>query len=318
MRIALHQVDGKWPNLALMKLSAYHKSQGDHVEWFYPMSGQYDAVYASKIFQFTPDCPYLPENTTRGGTGYDLTTKLPDEVERMFPDYSIYPEWNVAIGFTTRGCIRNCAFCVVRRKEGYLRVVGDIHSFWNGQKKIILLDNNLTAAPMDHFRLILSQLIESKCEVDFSQGLDIRLLNEEHAALLSKIHVGKSGHIHFAWDHIDDEEAVRKGVALLAKYMPLRRIIFYVLIGFDSTPEEDLHRVEVLRDLGVGPFVMAFNKKDPYQKKFARYVNRKPIFKTATWEQYQTGTTVPDDLAIFEELRPFRERANKCIDGVIE
>ena len=264
MRIGLVQVDGKWVNVALMKLSSWHKSQGDQVEWFYPLSGKYDRVYASKIFDFTPDCPYLPEGTIRGGSGYgNYEITLTPEQEKAFPDYSLYPEWNAAIGFTTRGCVRRCPFCIVPIKEGRLRVVGDIYDFWNGQRKIVLLDNNLTAAPMEHFRLILNQIIENNLQPDFSQGLDIRLLNEEQAYLLSKIRIGRNGHIHFAWDNINDEEAVRKGIALLAKYMPLRRIMFYVLIGYNSTPEEDLYRVETLRGLGVGPFVMPYNKKDP-------------------------------------------------------
>lgn len=292
MRVALHQVDGKWPNLALMKLSAWHKAQGHRVEWYGPIFGPYDRVYASKIFDFTPDDPYLPKGTIRGGSGYDLTTNLPDEVESMFPDYSLYGVTDTAIGFTTRGCVRQCPFCIVPKKEGLLRVVGDLTLFWRDQPKVILLDNNLTAAPMDHFRRVLGQIIDNNLQADFSQGLDIRLLNEEHAALLSKVRVGKSGHHHFAWDNPEDEEAVRRGVALLAKYMPLRRIIFYVLVGFNTTQEEDEHRVYVLRDLGVQPFVMPYNKKDSYQRRFARYVNRKPIFMTTPrFEQYQVGNT---------------------------
>lgn len=292
MRVALHQVDGKWPNLALMKLSAYHKAQGHRVEWYSPLFGPYDRVYASKIFDFTPDDPYLPKGTIRGGSGYDLTTNLPDEVESMFPDYSLYGVTDTAIGFTTRGCVRQCPFCIVPKKEGLLRVVGDLTLFWRDQPKVILLDNNLTAAPMDHFRRVLGQIIDNNLQADFSQGWDIRLLNEEHAALLSKVRVGRSGHHHFAWDNPGDEEAVRRGVALLAKYMPLRRIIFYVLVGFNTTQEEDEHRVYVLRDLGVQPFVMPYNKKDSYQRRFARYVNRKPIFMTTPrFEQYQVGNT---------------------------
>lgn len=297
MRVGLMQVDGKWPNLVLMKLSAWHKAQDHKVEWFGPIHGPYDRVYASKIFDFTPDCPYLPEGTVKGGSGYDLTTELPPEVEAMFPDYSIYGVTDTAIGFTTRGCVRNCPFCIVPKKEGRLRVVGDLHSFWRPpMKKVILLDNNLTAAPMEHFRLVLNQIIENNLQPDFSQGWDIRLLNEEHAALLSKVRVGRSGHHHFAWDNPGDEEAVRRGVALLAKYMPLRRIIFYVLVGFNTTQEEDEHRVYVLRDLGVQPFVMPYNRKDPYQRRFARYVNRKPIFMTTPrFEQYQAAERSDDE-----------------------
>jgi hypothetical protein len=287
VKVGLAQVDGKWPNLALMKLSAWHKARGDQVEWFSPLFGRYDLVYASKTFRFTPDSSYLPRDAILGGTGYDLVTSLPPKIESCFPDYSIYPEWDTAIGFTTRGCIRHCPFCVVPVKEGAIRVTGDIHSFWSGQKRIILLDNNLTAAPMDHFRLILNQLIESKAEVDINQGLDIRLLTEDHAALLAQVHPGKSGHIHFAWDNPADEIAVRRGIGILAKHLPLRRIIFYVLIGFNTTPEEDLCRVEILRLLGVDPFVMPYDKRDLYQRQFARWVNHKAIFKTVPWGDYR-------------------------------
>jgi hypothetical protein len=291
--VGLLQVDGKWPDLALMKLSAYHKALGDEVELFspLPMSGVYDLVYASKIFRFTPDNPYLPPNAIKGGTGYDLTTCLPDKIESCFPDYSLYPKEfpnaDAAIGFTTRGCVRHCPFCVVPEKEGLIRVVGDLLSFWAGQKRVILLDNNLTAAPMEHFRHVVNQLVEAEVYAEFSQGLDIRLLSDEHAALLSKILVGKSGHIHFAWDNPADEPAVRRGVGLLAKHMPLRRIIFYVLIGFNTTRAEDEHRAYALRDLGVMPFAMAFNKRDRYQMDFARYVNRKQLFMAVpTFAEY--------------------------------
>jgi radical SAM superfamily enzyme YgiQ (UPF0313 family) len=131
VRIGLCQVDGKWPNLALMRLSTWHKKQGDTVERFMPLS-EYDRVYASKIFDLTPDSEYLPGDALRGGTGYDLTAQLLPEVEACRPDYSLYPEWTAAIGFTTRGCVRACPFCVVPRKEGHIRVVGDLYSFWGG------------------------------------------------------------------------------------------------------------------------------------------------------------------------------------------
>lgn len=111
-RIGLFQVDGKWANLALMKLSAWHKARGDSVEMFFALKGGYDKVYASKVFDFTADSPYVPESAIKGGTGYDLTTCLPDEVESIFPDYNLYPWWDAAIGFTTRGCIRHCPFCL--------------------------------------------------------------------------------------------------------------------------------------------------------------------------------------------------------------
>lgn len=124
MIIALHDSEmdhfgkgtDKFPNYALMKISAYHKAKGDTVEWFQPLF-QYDKVYSSKVFEWTPENPYLPEDTIKGGTGYGLYNELPEEIDRMFPDYSIYPECDYAIGFITRGCIRNCRWCVVPKKK---------------------------------------------------------------------------------------------------------------------------------------------------------------------------------------------------------
>lgn len=286
MRVGLAQVDGKWPNLALMRLSTWHKQQGDEVELFTPLR-QYDRVYASKVFDFTPDSHYLPAGTTKGGTGYSLTDTLPDDIEACFPDYSLYGNPDYAMGFTTRGCVRSCPFCVISRKEGHLRVVGDLYSFWSGQKEVVLLDNNLTAAPIEHFTTVIKQIWTNGLRVDFSQGLDLRLLTDEHAALLAGVHLRKQ--IHFAWDNPADEVAVRRGLSIVAAHMPLSRVMVYVLIGFNTTNEQDLHRVEVLRGLGVDPFVMPFNKRDRYQRNFARWVNHKAIFKSVPWAEYKAS-----------------------------
>ena len=283
MKVGLCQVDGKMPNLALMKLSAWHKAQGNEVAWFSPLE-VFDRVYASKVFDFTADNAYLSPSAIRGGTGYDLTTNLPPEVEAMCPDYTLYPKMDYALGFTTRGCVRRCPFCVVPRKEGALRVVGDLDTFWAGQRQVVLLDNNLTAAPMEHWRRIVGQLTSRRLVADFTQGLDARLLTEEHAADLARIRTAKR--IHFAWDSPADEPAVRRAVELLRRRLPLGRLTFYVLIGFDTTPAEDLYRVETLRGLGVDSFVMPYQKADTYQAAFARWVNRKAIFKTVPWERY--------------------------------
>ncbi len=288
LKIGLVQVDGKWPNLALMKLSSWHKQRGDSVEWFSPLFGGYDGVYASKIFTFTPDNHYLPKDVVKGGTGYDLLTELPDEAERCFPDYSLYPAWNAAIGFTTRGCIRQCAFCVVPQKEGNLRVICDLTGFWSGQRKVVLLDNNLTAAPWDHFEMVMRQIIAHRLFVDFSQGLDIRLLTDEHAELLANVHLAKQ--IHFAWDDPQDEDAVKRGIRVLTRHMSLRRVMFYVLIGFNTTEDEDLYRVETLRQLRVDSFVMPFDRSDPYEQAFARWVNHKAVFNSVSWESYWKST----------------------------
>jgi len=282
MRIGLAQVDGKWANLALMRLSAYHKAQGHQVEWYNPMM-PYDRIYASKIWTFTPDDLYLPAETERGGTGYDITKKLPSDVEDCFPDYSLYPGIDYAIGFTTRGCIRSCPFCVVPHKEGGLQIVGDLYDFWGGQPKVILLDNNLTAAPMEHFEKIIRQLAKERVLVDFSQGLDIRLISDDHARLLKTVRLKR---VHFAWDSMGYEDAVRRGIKILTRYLHPDKITFYVLVGFNTSPAEDMYRIKVLRSLSVNPFVMPYERGDLYQRTLARWCNHKAIFKTVSWADY--------------------------------
>lgn len=284
MKIGIASIDSKIPNLALMKISAYHKSWGDRVELFNPLFSPYDLVYASKVFTDKPDDLYLPDNTIKGGSGYDLKSVLPTEIESIYPDYSLF-NCEYAIGFTSRGCIRNCPWCIVPEKEGKIMTVSDIYQFWNGQSHLKILDNNLTALP-GHFEKILNQLIKEKIYVDFSQGLDIRLLTSEMAKLLSVVRIWKQ--IHFAWDSLSYEQAVRRGIQILKSFgMYRNKVMFYVLIGFDTTPEEDLYRVEVLRGLNISPFVMPFNRKDKYQRNFARWVNHKAIFNSVKWEEYK-------------------------------
>lgn len=284
MKIGLAQVDGKWPNLALMKLSAWHKKQGDTVGWFSPLEG-WDSVLASKIFAFTPDDPYLPPDTIKGGTGYDIKSELSPAEERCRPDYSLYPSFDSAMGFTTRGCIRKCPFCLVPEKEGNLQIVAQLGDFLDSRKKVVLLDNNLTAAPWYHFEGVLKDLIRFKIKVDFSQGLDIRIIRDDHAQLLAKVKLLKQ--IHFAWDSLSMEQAVRKGIKTLSRHMPLSQLMFYVLIGYNTSPEEDLYRIEILRGLKVDPFVMPYDRSNQYQKRFARWVNHKAIFKSVAWADYR-------------------------------
>jgi len=288
VNIGIVAVDSKIPNLALMKLAAWHKAQGDSVKLYEPLFDKPDRLYASKVFDFTSDYAYFPDGVelVRGGTGYDLTAELPAEAEAMFPDYELFG-CDYAIGFTTRGCIRLCPFCVVPRKEGMIRAVGDIHDFWRGQEQLMLLDNNLTALP-ERFELVVGQLIKERVKVDFSQGLDIRLLTLEMARQLAQVRLWKR--IHFAWDDAGIERSVRLGIEILKQGgVSLHDVTFYVLIGYNSTPEEDLHRVETLRALNVNPFVMPFDKQDRYQRRFARWVNHKAIFKTVPWEAYRAS-----------------------------
>jgi len=282
MRIGLINVDSKISNLALMKLSSWHKSKGDAVEFFNALQ-KYDRVYASKIFDFTSDFKYLPNcEIVNGGSGYDLQTKLPDEIEHTYPDYSLYG-CDYAMGFVTRGCIRNCPFCIVPKKEGKIYEAADLNEFLKGQDRLMLLDNNLTAAPKVFEKTVI-KLIELHIRVDFSQGLDARLIDDSKARLLSKVRLWKQ--IHLAWDNMKDEKEVMRGLEILLKYNSPTRLMIYVLIGFDSSPEEDLYRIERLREMQLDPFVMPFNRRDPYQRDFARWVNHKAIFKSVSWNEY--------------------------------
>ena len=285
MRVAIAQVDGKWPNLALAKLAAWHKAQGDTVEWFDPLFGA-DRVYASKVFTDTLDDPYLPENAVRGGSGYDLTTVLPDDVEATKPDWSLWPWWRKDMGFSTRGCVRHCPVCIVPQKEGRLRVVADFGDLTTGRSDLILLDNNLTAAPPEQFRSVCRDATAAGVRLDFSQGLDARLLTDWHAMILRRTRTVKT--IHFAFDHMRDEAAVRAAVATMQRAgWPASRLMFYVLIGYDSTPAEDMERVEIVRSLGADPFVMRYDGSDPYQRRFARWVNNMAAFNAMTWDEWQ-------------------------------
>lgn len=254
MKVGIIQVDGKMANLALMKISSWHKKRGDIVKWYEPLFdfGCCDLVYASKVFSFTPDYHYLPKNAVCGGSGISLDTVLPPEIEDCVPDYSLYPTCDYALGFTTRGCTRQCPFCIVPKKEGDLRAVGDLYSFWTGQNKVVLLDNNLTTAPWDHYERLMTQLVKEKVLVDFTQGFDIRLLSADHARLMSRVRPLKQ--FRFAWDDPKDEETVRRGINILRKCrIPMKKVMFYVLVGFNTTHEEDMHRVMTLRGLGELP-----------------------------------------------------------------
>jgi len=295
VRVGICQVDGEWPNLALAKLAAHHRAHGDRVEHFMPLA-DYDRVYASKVFADTPDDLYLPPDTIRGGTGYSLTSVLPYEVEATRPDFSLWPRWDKSMGFTTRGCVRRCPFCVVPRKEGGIRVVAQFGDVWDGRSsEVILLDNNVTAAPLGHFRSVLADAKRNDVTLDFSQGFDARLWTDEHMAAVVECWPFRR-RVHFAFDNVRDETAVRRVVSMWkASGLHPDRLVFYVLIGFDSTPEQDMYRVELLRSLGVNPFVMKFKRTDPYQTRFARWVNNKVAFKAMSWPEWcgTFKTTVP-------------------------
>lgn len=304
MRIGLIDVDGhNFPNLALMRISAWHKAQGDEVEWWWSDFIHYDIVYMSKIFSeaYSKDVPepLNADKVIKGGTGYQIHLvngrevydkesdhKLPDEVERMFPDYSIYPQFDFAVAMTTRGCPRGCAFCHVAAKEGRCSVkVANVGDFWNGQKHIEVLDPNITACKDKH-ELFL-QYAETKATVTFNQGLDIRMLTDQDIEDINKINIKE---LHFAWDDPKDdlEGKFRKWANGFKRNSHLG--IVYCLTNFNSTMEENLYRIYTLRDLGFDPYVMVYDKPHASKevRRLQRWCNNKIIFKSCKkFEDYR-------------------------------
>ncbi len=311
MKIGLIDVDShNYPNLPLMKLSAWHKAQGDSVEWYEPMfSGHMDRVYMSKVFSFTADYEYFidADEIIKGGSGYCIELvngkeiyhaendhNLPPEIEHIYPDYDLYPEQTKdrAYGFTSRGCPRGCDFCHVKAKEGACSYkVADISEFWKGQKYIEILDPNLLACP--EAEEILQQIIDTGATVNFNQGLDIRLMTKSKAELLAKIKVES---IHFAYDRPEDREIIEPKFLQFRDVSDVnyRNLRVYVLCGDRErrVRDEDLHRINWLRQNGYNPYVMLYDKEHlPKQhelKRLQRWVNNKFVFwSVPTFEEYK-------------------------------
>lgn len=277
MKIGLIDVDGhNYPNIPLMKLSAWHKAQGDSVEWYDPMfSGHMDKVYMSKVFGFSPDYQYCidADEIVKGGSGYCISLvdgkevfdkskdiELPYEIEHIYPDYSLYGITDTAYGFLTRGCPRGCFFCHVEAKEGRAsRKVANLCEFWNGQKNIVLCDPNILACRQ--WKGLLQQLIDSKALVDINQGLDIRLMTKEKAEMIKQINISN---IHFAWDRYEDKDKIIPKFKMFKDITgwDFRKMTVYVLTNYDTTTQQDLDRIYTLRDMGFNPYVMIYNKDD--------------------------------------------------------
>lgn len=309
MKIGLIDVDGhNFPNLALMRISSYHKAKGDEVEWWWSDFIHYDIVYMSKIFSdvYSPDVPepLNADKVIKGGTGYAIRTvdgkeifdkskdvDLPAEIEKSFPDYSIYPQFQFAVSMTSRGCPRGCSFCHVAAKEGRCAVkVADVSDFWCGQKEIKVLDPNITACPEK--RDLMRQYRETGSYVDFTQGIDIRLVNDDDIADLNAMRIKE---VHFAWDNPADDLAERfRLYAKQAAHKPHGQYgTVYVLTNFNSTLEQDLYRIYTLRDLGYDPYVMIYNKPSAPKeiRHLQRWCNNKIIFKsTKKFEEYKSFT----------------------------
>ena len=293
MKIGLFDIDSKYHNLALMKISAYHKWRGHKVEFYQPLwHASYDIIYCSKIFQKSNrNDGYINEDMVCGGSGFEYLTLLPDYIEHIRPDYTLY-NLDYSLGFTTRGCIRNCKFCIVPEKEGKIKEHAEVEEFLNPKSNVVvLLDNNFLALP-SHIKK-LQKYIDKGWIMDFNQGLDARLVNKENAKLLAKIKHKEM--IRFAWDNIKDETEIIKGLELVIKAgIRPRNITVYILAGFDTTFEEDLYRIQRLRDIkdergSIKPYVMNYNNslKSRKYKDFMRWVNNPWIFKSCEWEEYK-------------------------------
>jgi len=307
MKIGLIDVDGhKYPNLPLMKISAYHKAKGDSVEWYQPLfSGHMDRVYMSKVFSFTPDYEWCidADEIIKGGSGYaielvngkeiyhkDRDCDLPQEIEHIYPDYSLYPEYtkDTAYGFLTRGCPRGCGFCHVASKEGKCSYkVAELSEFWRGQKNIVLCDPNILACS-NHMDL-LQQLADSKAKVEFNQGLDVRLITDRNLELLRQIRLDN---IHFAYDRWQDKDIIEPRLRAFVKQTGFNKdkghTVCYILVNFDTTIEQDIHRIQFCREIRISPYPMIYDKEhcEPIYKKLQRWCNNVIFWSVPTFEQY--------------------------------
>lgn len=298
-RIGLIDVDGgkNFPSIPLMKVSAWHKAQGDEVERYTPFGKEYDDVYMSKVFSFSPDYDLCinAKRVHKGGTGYciDLVdgkevfhperdTQLPSEIEHIYPDYSLYPRLtkDTAYGFLTRGCPRGCSFCIVAKKEGQCsKKVADLSEFWAGQKNIVLCDPNILACK--DWKELLTQLRDTHANIDFNQGLDIRMMTKEKAELLSQIKIKE---IHFAWDRYEDKALVLPKFKMFSEVFKgtpkMHNTIVYTIVNYNTTIEQDLERIYTLRDMGYWAYVMIYDKEhcSSTYRDLARWCNNRFIF----------------------------------------
>lgn len=292
MKVGLLAVDSNYPNLALMKLSAYHKSKGDQVEWYIPIE-HYDIVYMAKVFTFTEDyCYYInADRIEKGGTGYDIHKRLPNHIDRMKPDYDLYNvDKKTAYGFITRGCPNKCKWCVVPEKEGKILPYMDVEEIAiGGRKNLILMDNNILAS--DYGIKQIEKIIKLKCKVDFNQGLDARLVNDDIAKLLAKVRW--SQYIRFGCDTKAQISECEKACSLLDKNGYKGKYFFYCILLDDF--REAFYRVQHWRCKGwrynphCQPYRSLYEKNEipMWQKDLSQWVDRKWYFRTCEFKDFE-------------------------------
>jgi len=264
MKILLVDVDSKIPNVALQKLQFYYEQQGDKVccirdKSLLPFVDVYDKIYVSCVFDYNKHrCKKWEGIAEIGGSGYSVTKKLPPEIEKVKPRRNI--------GFTTRGCVRNCSWCIVQQKEGKIRVTGDIYDIWDGKAKTItLLDNNILGLPKQFFKLS-RQIKKEKLKVDFNSGFDHRLLTDELWKEMITLQYwadwggttkGSIAKIRLAFDHISYKKSVRRALKIMQRH-GLRnwQTRWYIYVGTDDTVKTVLDRINILRDAEQLVFVM--------------------------------------------------------------
>lgn len=279
MKVGLIDIEPKIANTAYMQIARYHKDRGDTVEWWTPLEHKgFGVVYCSSLFDYT-DKSEIPDDVICGGTGFDVTSRLSIPMECSELDYSIYPKCKTSYIWFSKGCNRNCPWCVVPQKEGKFHLVKRKPLNPKG-RYITIMDNSFFSNP--NWRDVIIWLGEMPVDI---QGIDVRLLTEEMVKALDGLRRWKNKQFKIAWD--DGEADLTPKLKYVLRFIKPYKLMCYVLIGYYYSPEIDLHRVETLRSLGIDPFVMPYNKKDLYQKSFARWVNHKAIFKKVKWEDYR-------------------------------
>ncbi len=307
-KVGLYNVDSRasLPNYALMKISRYHKERGASVEPYLEIhKNHYDKIYASAVFSKSDKSGLDPERMEIGGSAWSIEKRLPQEIDDLEPDYSFF-DFPHSIGFTERGCRFNCKdFCIVPKKEGKPKSYRTVEQIWTNRNSdfVILMDDDFFGGP--NWREMIDQIRRHDLRVNFSQGLNIRIITEEQCKALASVNFsnlhGTGKQVHFAWDRFKDERLIDAGIQrVMAAGIKPYQMVFYILVGCNTTPEQDMYRIMKIRALGCDPYVMPFNEKDPYQKRLKRWVNARQIFYSVEWKDYSASIKKSRTLPVIE------------------